>query len=95
MQKVVKLTIVDIEIVFIEQSSHFPDSDVSSFEVINLFEGVIGLYVLDLFPSNLDDPESVEYFRDKWEEMTFDLSCKAPVLRISALVVLPKWRDFI
>ena len=95
MQKIVKLTVIDIEIVFIEQSPQFPNSDVPSFEVIDFLEGIVWLNVLDLFPGDFDDPESVEYFHDKRDEMSLDLSCKAPVLRVSALVALPKRRDFI
>lgn len=95
MQEVVKLTVIDIEVVFIEQSSQLPDSNVSSLEVIDFLKGIVRLDVLDLFPGNFDDPKSVEYLHNKRDEMSLDLSCKASILHVSALLALPKRCDFI
>ena len=76
MKQIVKLLIIDIEIIFKEKFSQLRNANTTSFMVVDMFKSIVRLYVFKLFSNDLNNSKSFENFKDQWDEMTLNLCSK-------------------
>ena len=75
MEEIIELFVGDIEIIFKEKLSQLGYSNCSFFMIIDMFEGIIRLNILDLFSNDFHNSKAFEDLNHQRDEMTFNFSC--------------------
>lgn len=65
MKQIVKLLVINIEIIFKEKFSQLRNANTTSFVIVNMFKSIIRLYVFKLFSNDLNNSKSFENFKDQ------------------------------